>query len=236
MGKNLIQQRRGKGSPTFRSASFKYDIKAKLPINREEFRLGKISKLIHCGMHSAPLIEITYDNRKKMITIAPEGVRVGDSIEMTKEDVKRGNIMELNDIPEGTQIFNIESIPGDGGKFVRSSGQAAKVSTKSGKYVMIKLPSGKTKKFKPNCRACIGVAAGGGRLEKPLLKAGKAFFKYKAKNKLWPHVCGQSMNAVAHPFGKKSSHTKGQPRQASRNAPPGRKVGSIAPRRTGHKR
>ena len=55
----------------------------------------------------------------------------------------------------------------------------------------------------------------------------------RAKNKLYPKVCGVSMNAVDHPFGGSSSHHKGKPTQSSRNAPPGRKVGKIAPRRTG---
>ena len=79
----------------------------------------------------------------------------------------------------------------------------------------------------------IGTIAGGGRTEKPFLKAGTRHFRMKAKNKFYPIVSGISMNAVAHPFGGKGSHTKGRPTQASRNAPPGRKVGSIAPRRTG---
>jgi large subunit ribosomal protein L2 len=58
----------------------------------------------------------------------------------------------------------------------------------------------------------------------------------RAKNKLYPKVCGISMNAVDHPFGGKCSHIKGRPTQSSRHAPPGRKVGKIAPRRTGKKR
>ena len=58
----------------------------------------------------------------------------------------------------------------------------------------------------------------------------------KARNKLYPRVSGVSMNSVDHPFGGSSSHTKGRPTQASRNAPPGRKVGKIAPKRTGRKK
>jgi len=77
--------------------------------------------------------------------------------------------------------------------------------------------------------------AGSGRTEKPLLKAGNKFHKMKAKNKMWPIVSGNSMNAVSHPFGSKKSNSKGRPTQSSRNAPPGRKVGKIAPRRTGRK-
>jgi len=57
----------------------------------------------------------------------------------------------------------------------------------------------------------------------------------RARNKLYPTVSGVSMNAVSHPFGGTSSHLKGRPTQAPRNAPPGRKVGKIAPKRTGRK-
>jgi large subunit ribosomal protein L2 len=88
----------------------------------------------------------------------------------------------------------------------------------------------------PECRAIIGVIAGSGRPEKPFLKAGTKFFAMRAKNKLWPIVSGTSMNSVNHPFGGKSSHAKGIPTQSSRNAPPGRKVGKIAPKRTGRKK
>ena len=57
----------------------------------------------------------------------------------------------------------------------------------------------------------------------------------KAKNKMWPIVSGTSMNSVSHPFGGRSSHAKGIPTQSARNSPPGRKVGKIAPKRTGRK-
>ena len=90
--------------------------------------------------------------------------------------------------------------------------------------------------FLPDCRATIGVIAGSGRKEKPFLKAGTRHYAMKAKNKLYPQVSGTSMNSVDHPFGGSSSATKGRPTQSSRNAPPGRKVGKIAPKRTGRKK
>ena len=98
------------------------------------------------------------------------------------------------------------------------------------------LPSSKTKDFNPDCRACIGIIAGSGRKEKPFLKAGTKHHAMKARNKLYPSVSGTSQNAVDHPFGGSSSSVKGRPTQAPRNAPPGRKVGKIAPTRTGRKK
>jgi len=230
----LIQQRRGKGTATFRAPSFRYAGKAKHPKNRDSV-IGKVVDIIHSQGHAAPLMIVDYPEEINLM-IAPEGIRVKDDICIGKgSEVRPGNTLPLSEIPEGTAVFNIEAMPGDGGKFVRSSGVAARIVSKSKNKIIIKLPSKKQKEFAANCFATIGVTAGSGRTEKPVLKAGNKYYKMKAKNKMWPSVSGVSMNAVAHPFGSKSSHTKGRPTQASRNAPPGRKVGKIAPKRTGRK-
>jgi large subunit ribosomal protein L2 len=100
----------------------------------------------------------------------------------------------------------------------------------------VTFPSKKTKTLSPDCRATIGVVAGGGRTEKPLVKAGNMYRKRKAKNHRYPKVCGTSMNAVAHPFGGSSSGTKGRPMNARRFASPGEKVGKLRAKRTGKKR
>lgn len=237
MGKNLIQQRRGRGAPTFRAPSFRYYGRASHNNAAGQTVKGKIVDLVKCPGHSAPLAKIAYDNGEETLMIAPESVKVGDMVTAGADSpVKNGNTLPLKNIPEGTSIFNIENNPGDGGKFVRSSGTFAKIVGKTAEGIVIKLPSSKSKIFNPECRASIGIIAGAGRLEKPVLKAGTKYYAKRAKNKFWPIVCGISMNAVAHPFGKKGSHVKGRPLQASRHSPPGRKVGSIAPRRTGYKR
>jgi len=237
MGKNLIQQARGKGGPRYRAPSFRYKGTSKYAKYMGESLTGKIIDLVRSQGHSAPLAQIEYEDGSKVLMQAPEGIRVGDKVEMGKNvDVKKGNVMPLRNIPEGITIYNIESFPGDGGKFVRSSGGSAKIITKMQKMIVVEMPSAKRKDFLPDCRATIGVVAGSGRKEKPFLKAGTRYFARKAKNKLWPHVSGVSMNSVDHPFGGSSSSVKGGPTQASRNAPPGRKVGKIAPKRTGKKR
>ena len=177
-----------------------------------------------------------YDDKEEILIQAPEGIKVGDSISNGENaEIKTGNVLPLKNIPEGVAIYNIESSPGDGGKFARSSGAFARIITKMKDNIMVLLPSSKRKVFRPECRATIGVVAGSGRLEKPFLKAGTRYHRMEARNKLYPSVSGTSMNAVCHPFGGSSSHTKGRPTQSSRNAPPGRKVGSIAPRRTGRR-
>ncbi len=236
MGKNLIQQARGKGGPRYRAPSFRYAGTTKYISYQNAPLSGKIIELVHSQGHSAPLAKVEYDNGLMSLLQAPEGVRTGDKVEMGENvEVKKGNVMPLKSIPEGVAIYNIESFPGDGGKFVKTSGGFAKIITKMADSIVVEMPSSKRRNFLPNCRATIGVIAGSGRKEKPFLKAGSKYFAMKAKNKLWPIVSGTSMNAVDHPFGA-SRVSKGGPTQSSRNSPPGRKVGKIAPRRTGRKR
>ncbi len=239
MGKRIIQQRRGRGTGTYRSPSFRFKGKVShLPFAST----GIVVDLIHCAGHSAPLMVIEYETEEQVLAFASQGTSVGDEVSIglnANEDfsnLSTGSVFALSEIPEGTLIHNIEGRPGDGGKFVRGSGAFAKVLSKTDKGVRVKLPSKKEKVFLAGCRAAIGVVAGSGRVEKPFLKAGNKFHRMKARNKLYPKVCGISMNAVDHPFGSGSSHSKGRPTLSPRSAPPGRKVGKIAPRRTGRKR
>src|SRR3989338_87305 len=239
MGKNLIQQKRGKGGPRYRAPSFRYKGTANFTKYEDgKIITGNVMDIVHSSGHSAPLLELKYSNGETGLLQAPEGVKVGDKIEMGQDaELKPGNILPLKKIPEGASVYNIESNPGDGGKFVRASGAFAKIITKMEESIVVELPSSKRRTFLPECKAAIGVVAGSGRTEKRFLKAGKKFYAMRAKNKLWPIVSGTSMNSLSHPFGGSSSHAKGIPTQSARNDPPGRNVGKIAPKRTGrHKR
>jgi large subunit ribosomal protein L2 len=198
---------------------------------------GKIVDFVKCRGHSAPLAQLKCTNGEESFIIAAEGMKTGDSVRLGQDaPMTRGNTLYLKDIPIGTSIFNVEIMPGDGGKFVRSGGCYAKVLAKNDKEVVIMLPSKKERALNPNCRATIGLIAGSGRKEKPFLKAGTRHHYMKARNKLYPRVKGQSQNAVDHPYGTSRSSKKGQPTIADKNAPPGAKVGKIRPRRTGMKR
>ena|SRR3989338_6062700 len=232
MGKSLVQQARGRGGPTYRSPSFNFAGKVEYPVIKQEQLVGKVVDIIHCQGHTAPLVSVLYENRETGLMIAPEGIRIGDSVMMGGEP-ELGNALMLKDIPEGSLIFNIESVPGDGGKFVRASGTFAKILSKSSNFILVMLPSKKEKQFLPACRATIGIVAGGGRVEKPFMKAGIKYYKMKQKNKYWPRTSGTSQNSVDHPFGGKRSSRKGRPTVAPRDAPPGRNVGKMHPRKTG---
>jgi large subunit ribosomal protein L2 len=231
MGKNLIQQRRGRGTGRFRAPDFRYRGNVKM-LGKESYT---IKNLVRCAGHTAPLIEAEYNDKTTSLMIAPEGVAIGDTRQLSNPNLQPGTIMALKDIPEGVDIFSIEAQPGDGGKFVRSSGTTARIVAKTPKTITILLPSKKQKDFHPDCKAMIGIVAGGGRVEKPLLKAGKKHYLMKSRNKYYPIVSGSAMNAVAHPFGNKRSLRKSKARPAPHNAPPGRKVGMIRPRRSGRK-
>jgi len=239
MGKNLIQQRRGKGSTVYRAPSHRFKGRAEhLKLSAMGTANGKVLDIISCPAHSAPLVVVEqYDRKQNCVNIAAEGIRVGDVLQSgNNAELRLGNSIPLGDIPEGTSVYNIESNPGDGGKYVRASGVFAKVISKLNNKVIVLLPSKKQKSFNLKCRACIGIVAGGGRKEKPFLKAGNRYYFMKSKNKLYPSVSGTSMNSVDHPFGGSSSSNKGRPTIAPKNAPPGRKVGMIRPRRSGRKK
>jgi len=148
---------------------------------------------------------------------------------------KDGDIARLGDLKNGTEVFNIEHNPKDGGKFVRTGGNFATVMVKEGSVVKVMMPSKRIKKFGVNCRVTIGRAAGDGRMDKPILKAGKKFYMMKAKSKLWPRTSAVKMNAIDHPFGS-GRGKRVKSKIAKRNASPGKKVGLIRPRRTGRKK
>ena len=118
---------------------------------------------------------------------------------------------------------------------MRATGSNAYIVSKTGNKVIVKYPSKKTRAFHANCRATIGKACGGGRTDKPLVKAGNKHKKERARGHLYPVVRGVAMNASNHPHGG-SQHHSGSSTTVSRNAPPGRKVGHIAAKRTGRKK
>lgn len=237
MGKSLIQQARGKGGPVYRSRSFAYAGEAKLRPLADKLLKGTVTDLIKCPGHFAPLMEVKYEDGMTALLQAPEFIRVGDELQSGPgSEINPGNILVLRDIPEGTPIFNIESQPGDGGKFCRTSGTVARIVSKTGQFAVVILPSKKERTFNLKCRACVGVIAGSGRVDKPFLKAGNRHFAKRAKNKRYPMISGAAQNAVDHPFGNKRTSRKAKQRSVGHFAPPGRKVGKLWPRQTGRKK
>jgi large subunit ribosomal protein L2 len=231
MGKRIIQQARGHGSLTYRVRKQAYRFRVGYPITAGK---GKVMKLLNSPAHSAPLAKIKV-NGKEFFNVASNGLVEGQEIEIGGSNIIAGNILPIGDIPTGTQIYNIEVHSGDGGKLVRASGASALLTKKTGTKSGIMMPSKKEIWLDNKCRATIGEIAGGGRLDKPIVKAGKMWHMMKARNKLWPQTSAVKMNAIDHPFGS-GRGKRIKSKIAKRNAPPGARVGLIRPRRTGKRK
>jgi len=234
MGKRIIQQARGHGSLSYRvrKQAFKYKIQYPNQINGE----GIVLKLLNSLAHSAPLAKIKYEKGTFYIP-AFKGMVEGQKIYFGKmEESKSGDILKLKDIPVKTQVYAIEARPGDGGIFIKAAGIYGTVSRIIGEKVFVLMPSKKEKEFDPNCRAVLGVIAGAGRLDKPIVKAGKQYHIKKSKGgRIWPKTSALKVNAVDHYFGSGRGKNP-KSKIAKRNAPPGRKVGLLRPKRTGRKK
>ncbi|KAG9410724.1 60S ribosomal protein L8 [Aphanomyces cochlioides] len=247
MGRVIRGQRKGAGS-VFRSHVKTRKGKAAFRTNdyveREGYIKGVIKEIIHDPGRGAPLARVSFRDPYRYrinqeLMIAAEGMYTGMFIYAGKKAAMAvGNILPLSQLPEGTIICNVEARIGDKGKFARCSGDYAVIVTHDedkGK-TKIRLPSGSKKTVPSACRAMVGVVAGGGRTDKPILKAGRAYHKYRVKRNEWPHVRGVAMNPVEHPHGGGNHQHIGHPSTVRRDAPAGKKVGLIAARRTGRLR
>lgn len=232
MGKRIISQARGKGSLTYRVRKKAYKYEVKYPMHEGE---AEILKIIHSPAHYAPLLK-TKIGDEIFYNVAFNQSFEGQKIKIGSEEIKEGNIAYLKDIPTSTKIFNIENNPGDGGKMIRTPGSSALVNKKydNGKIGVV-MPNRKEILLTENCRATIGIIAGDGRKKKPFVKAGRKYYKMRSRNKLWPRVSAVSVNAIDHPFGS-GRGKRVKSKTAKRNAPPGRRVGHLRPRRTGRKK
>ncbi len=231
MGTPTRSQRKGKASPTFRANTThgKGNVEH---ANTEQ--AGRVQEIVHDPARSAPVAVVEFEDGETANILAPEGLTTGQEIMIGRDaPIEEGNTMPLEQVPEGVPIHNIELQPNDGGKLVRSSGTYAFVVTHEKDSVRIMLPSDSMKTVSKKCRATIGKVAGGGRDNKPFVKAGNKHKAMKARGKKYPTVSAVAMNAVDHPFG--GSANPGQAKSTSRDASPGSKVGSISSSRTGSK-
>jgi len=211
---------------------------------RHGYIKGLVKEIIHDPGRGAPLARVVFKHpyKYKQVVenfIAAEGTYTGQFIYCGKKAALTvGNVLPVNSMPEGTIICNIEAKVGDRGSFARASGNYATIITHNPdeNKTRIRLPSGAKKSISSSSRATVGIVAGGGRIDKPMLKAGNAYWKYKAKRNSWPRVRGVAMNPVDHPHGGGNHQHIGHPSTVRRDAPAGQKVGLIAARRTGRLR
>jgi len=208
---------------------------------RNGYVRGIVKDIIHDSGRGAPLAIVVFRDPyryklRKETFIAVEGISTGSFVYCGKKALLNvGNVLPVSQLPEGTIVCSVEEKTGDRGALARASGTSATVIGQSpdDNKTRIRLPSGAKKTISGSARAIVGIVAGGGRMDKPLLKAGRAFHKYKAKRYSWPRTRGVAMNPVDHPHGGGNHQHIGKASTVSRHAVPGQKVGLIAARRTG---
>ncbi|MDG6983267.1 MAG: 50S ribosomal protein L2 [Nitrososphaerota archaeon] len=236
MGKRILQRRRGKAGIQFRAPK-----KGKIaPVRYPQATTqgtATVTAILDERGRSAPLAQLRLEGNRFTYLPAVAGMSVGQQVGLgSSAQALEGNIVPLSRIPEGTRVCNVELRPGDGGRLVRASGTSAVLFSKANGRAIIKLPSGKNILVSEACRATVGEVAGGGRREKPFLTAGARHHAMRAAGRVYPRMRGIAMAVVYHPFGGGRHQHPGKSTSTSRNAPPGRKVGLIAPRKTGRKR
>ena len=244
MGKVIRPQRKRKESvfkshTTGRKGAVAY--KRQDYAERHGYVKGVVKEIIHDPGRGAPVAKVQFKDpyrfeRVNTTICAPEGLYCGQFIYAGKKAVLSiGNILPVSEIPEGTIICNIEAKVGDCGKMARASGDYAIIvaQDQDKNTTRLRLPSGSKKTVSGDCRAMIGLIAGGGRTDKPMLKAGRAYHKYKAKRNEWPKVRGVAMNPVDHPHGGGNQQHMGKPGTVKRDRSAGAKSGQISARRTG---
>jgi len=244
MGRIIRGQRKGRGSIfTSHTKHRKGAVKLR-PLDYAEkngYVRGVVREMIHDPGRGAPIVKVQFNNPYKYKKdtyqwTATEGTYTGQFIYCGKKaQLIPGNILPLEAMPPGTVVNQVEKAAGDRSKYARTSGGFAQIIghiENTGK-TRLRLPSGQKKLVSSVARAAVGIVAGGGRIDKPLLKAGRAFHKYRVKRNSWPKVRGVAMNPVEHPHGGGNHQHIGHPSTVRRDAVPGQKVGLIAARRTG---
>ena len=159
--------------------------------------LGMVSTIEYDPNRNANICLVKYKDGEKRYILAPKDIKVGSLIISGKvTDVQIGNCMELNNIPEGSFVHNVELNPGKGGQLCRAAGTSAQVLGKEGKYIIVRLASGEMRKILGNCRATIGIV---GNEDFTLVNRGKAGkTRYLG---IRPTVRGSAMNPPDHPHG-----------------------------------
>ena len=187
-GRITVRHRGGGNRRKYRIIDFK----------RQKFDVpGKVMTLEYDPNRSAFIALVQYEDGEKAYIIAPEGLKVGDTVVSgANADIKIGNALPLSAIPTGTFIHNVELYPGRGAQFARAAGNMAQLMAKEDGMALLRLPSGELRKVSAACMATIGQV---GNTDHENVKIGSAGRK---RNMGWrPTVRGSVMNPCDHPHG-----------------------------------
>lgn len=158
---------------------------------------AKVFSLEYDPNRTARIARIHYADGERSYILAPEGLAVGDTLIVSdKVPLKPGNRAKLKNIPQGTEVYNIELFPGRGGEVVRSAGSKAMVMSKDAGYVQVQMPSSELRKFPEEALASIGRLSNQEHSAVVIGKAGRS--RHKG---IRPTVRGTVMNPVDHPHG-----------------------------------
>jgi large subunit ribosomal protein L2 len=158
---------------------------------------GKVISIEYDPNRSAFIALINYADGEKKYIIAPQGLQVGASV-LSGDDIapEVGNALQMKNMPLGTNVHNIETQPGQGGKMVRSAGTSAQLTNKEDKYAVLKMPSGELRKILINCYATVGIVSNSDHNLQSMGKAGRNRWRG-----IRPRNRGVAMNPVDHPMG-----------------------------------
>ncbi|KJV69061.1 50S ribosomal protein L2 [Candidatus Neoehrlichia procyonis] len=164
-----------------------------------------VERLEYDPNRTAFLAFLIYSDGEKSYIIAPNGLKVGDTVVSGDDsDILLGNCLSLKCIPVGALVHNIELYPGNGGIIARAAGNYAQIMGKDGPYVLLRLSSGELRKVLSTCRATIGVVSNGDNQNVKLGKAGRSRWLG-----IRPTVRGVAMNPIDHPHGGGEGKTSG---------------------------
>jgi len=187
-GRITIRHRGGGAKRKYRIIDFKRD---------KDGVIGTVTSIEYDPNRTANIALITYIDGEKRYIIAPKGLKVGNKIENgVNADIKIGNALPLENIPEGTMVHNVELKAGKGGQMARSAGSSVQILGREGKYTLLRLTSGEVRKVLSTCRATIGEV---GNADYELVNIGKA--GRKRHMGIRPTVRGSVMNPNDHPHG-----------------------------------
>lgn len=187
-GRITVRHRGGGNRRKYRIIDFK----------RSKFGVPAVVQTIEYDPNrTAHIALIQYEDGEKSYILAPEGLKVGDTVVAGPDaDIKVGNALPLANIPVGTFVHNVELHPGRGGQIARAAGQAAQLMAKEGNLALLRLPSGELRNVPAECIATIGNV---GNQEHENVKIGKAGRTRHMGRR--PTVRGSAMNPVDHPHG-----------------------------------
>ncbi len=160
--------------------------------------VGKVATIEYDPYRNCRICLIHYIDGEKRYILQPANLNVGDNISASVKglDSKPGNAMQLQNIPVGTMVHNIEMKPGKGGQIARSAGGYAQVMGREEKYVIVRLPSGEMRKILSVCMATIGIVGNEEFSNTVIGKAGRQ--RHMGRR---PQTRGSAMNPIDHPHG-----------------------------------